>query len=228
MVRTAPDTTQIGRTRPQITRVDVGVWAIGGGGWAFGWGPQQDNQSIAAIHRALEQGVNWIDTAYGFGHSEHVVGRALDGLGERPYVISDPATPRLAAPVAQQFRRLASIHAARTIPAPGRSATTRFCAQDAGKRDLLWPPPPSWGTRRWSPVSNGASAPPRSRIRTGAVRVTTEQRALAVLGIHRVARSRASSRSRLRAGRRVAGALAGARPALTSARAAKLRAASGC
>jgi Aldo/keto reductase family len=189
MFRTAPDTTQIGRTRLQMTRVDIGVWAIGG--WAFGWGPQQDNQSIAAIHRALEQGVNWIDTAaaYGFGHSEHVVGRALDGLGERPYVISDPATPRLAAPVAQQFRRLASFHAARTIPAPRRSANTRFCARDAGKRDLLWPPPPSWGTRRWSPVSNGPSAPPRSRIRTGAVRVTTEQRALAVLGIHRVARS---------------------------------------
>jgi aryl-alcohol dehydrogenase-like predicted oxidoreductase len=70
----------------------LGAWAIGGGGWEFGWGPQEDEQSLAAIRRALEQGVNWIDTAaaYGFGRSEEVVGRALADLssGERPYVFT--------------------------------------------------------------------------------------------------------------------------------------------
>jgi aryl-alcohol dehydrogenase-like predicted oxidoreductase len=83
-------TTQLGNTGLEITRVGFGAWAIGGGGWEFGWGPQDDDQSIAAIHRALEQGVNWIDTAaaYGFGHSEEVVGRALQGLSERPYVFT--------------------------------------------------------------------------------------------------------------------------------------------
>src|SRR5579862_1562457 len=83
-------TAQLGNTGLEITRVGFGAWAIGGGGWEFGWGPQQDEQSIAAIHHAIEQGVNWIDTAaaYGFGHSETVVGRALAGLSERPYVFT--------------------------------------------------------------------------------------------------------------------------------------------
>jgi aryl-alcohol dehydrogenase-like predicted oxidoreductase len=86
MLRTA----QLGTTGLQITRVGFGAWAIGGGGWEFGWGPQDDDQSIAAIHRALDLGVNWIDTAaaYGFGRSEEVVGRALEGVTERPYVFT--------------------------------------------------------------------------------------------------------------------------------------------
>ncbi len=83
-------TAQLGTTGLQITRVGFGAWAIGGGGWEFGWGRQDDDQSIAAIGRALELGVNWIDTAaaYGFGHSEEVVGRALAGVTERPYVFT--------------------------------------------------------------------------------------------------------------------------------------------
>jgi aryl-alcohol dehydrogenase-like predicted oxidoreductase len=87
---TALKTAELGQTGLEITRVGFGAWAIGGGGWEFGWGPQDDEQSIAAIHRALEQGVNWIDTAaaYGFGRSEQVVGRALDGLTQRPYVFT--------------------------------------------------------------------------------------------------------------------------------------------
>jgi aryl-alcohol dehydrogenase-like predicted oxidoreductase len=84
--------TTLGTTDLEITRVGFGAWAIGGGGWEFGWGPQEDEDSIAAIHHALELGVNWIDTAaaYGFGHSEEVVGRALEGLSdaERPYVFT--------------------------------------------------------------------------------------------------------------------------------------------
>lgn len=83
-------TTKLGATGMEITRVGFGAWAIGGGGWEFGWGPQQDDESVAAIHRALELGVNWIDTAaaYGFGQSEQVVGRALEGLDDRPYVFT--------------------------------------------------------------------------------------------------------------------------------------------
>ena len=90
METTGLATTQLGATGMEITRVGFGAWAIGGGGWEFGWGPQDDEESIAAIHRALEGGVNWIDTAaaYGFGHSEEVVGRALAGLRERPYVFT--------------------------------------------------------------------------------------------------------------------------------------------
>ncbi|TDD43116.1 aldo/keto reductase [Nonomuraea terrae] len=84
------NTAKLGRTDLEITRVGLGAWAIGGGDWEFGWGPQDDDNSIATIHRALELGVNWIDTAaaYGFGRSEQVVGRALEGLDERPYVFT--------------------------------------------------------------------------------------------------------------------------------------------
>ncbi len=90
MDTTSINTTQLGQTGLEITRVGFGAWAIGGGGWEFGWGPQEDDQSVAAIHRALEQGVNWIDTAaaYGFGRSEQIVGRAIEGLAERPYVFT--------------------------------------------------------------------------------------------------------------------------------------------
>jgi aryl-alcohol dehydrogenase-like predicted oxidoreductase len=90
MYQTSLRTTRLGETGLEITRLGVGAWAIGGGGWEFGWGPQEDEESIAAIHRALDLGVNWIDTAaaYGFGRSEEVVGRALDGLQHRPYVFT--------------------------------------------------------------------------------------------------------------------------------------------
>ena len=90
MQQTQLRTSPLGDTGLEISRVGFGAWAIGGGGWEFGWGPQQDDESIAAIHRALELGVNWIDTAaaYGFGRSEEIVGRALRGLPERPYVFT--------------------------------------------------------------------------------------------------------------------------------------------
>src|SRR2546429_7481929 len=83
-------TTELGATGLDITRVGFGAWAIGGGGWEFGWGPQEDDESIATIHHALDLGVNWIDTAvaYGFGHSEEGVGRALEGVEDRPYVFT--------------------------------------------------------------------------------------------------------------------------------------------
>jgi aryl-alcohol dehydrogenase-like predicted oxidoreductase len=90
MRQMALETTQLGETGLEITRIGFGAWAIGGGGWQFGWGPQDDDESIAAIRRSLEQGINWIDTAavYGFGRSETIVGRALEGVVERPYVFT--------------------------------------------------------------------------------------------------------------------------------------------
>lgn len=81
---------RLGGSDLRITRVGFGSWAAGGGGWEFAWGPQDDAASIAAIRRALERGVNWIDTAavYGLGHSEEVVARALEGVSPRPYVFT--------------------------------------------------------------------------------------------------------------------------------------------
>jgi aryl-alcohol dehydrogenase-like predicted oxidoreductase len=85
-------TRPFGTTGMEITRVGFGAWAIGGGDWAYSWGPQEDAQSVAAIRYAVEQGVNWIDTAavYGLGHSEEIVAQALKDIPEadRPYVFT--------------------------------------------------------------------------------------------------------------------------------------------
>src|SRR5258708_7212091 len=85
------ETRKLGNSDIKITSVGFGAWALGGGGWEFAWGPQDDADSIGAIHRALELGVNWIDTAavYGTGHSEETVANALkDWHGPRPYVFT--------------------------------------------------------------------------------------------------------------------------------------------
>jgi aryl-alcohol dehydrogenase-like predicted oxidoreductase len=90
-VRSLP-TSGLGSTGIELTRVGLGAWAIGGGGWQGGWGPQEDEESVRTIRRALDAGVNWIDTAaaYGLGHSEEVVARALADVpaDERPYVFT--------------------------------------------------------------------------------------------------------------------------------------------
>jgi aryl-alcohol dehydrogenase-like predicted oxidoreductase len=95
MTPTALRTSELGATGLKITRVGFGAWAIGGGGYEGGWGPQDDEDSIAAIRHAVALGVNWIDTAaqYGLGHSERVVGRALAGLEPRPYVFTKGGQP---------------------------------------------------------------------------------------------------------------------------------------
>src|SRR3979411_536764 len=99
--KTGLPTRHLGTTDMEITRVGLGAWAIGGGGWAYGWGSQDDADSIAAIKHAVTRGINWVDTAaiYGLGHSEEVVGRALREIpaAERPHVftkggmIADPS-----------------------------------------------------------------------------------------------------------------------------------------
>lgn len=84
------DKKRLGNSDLEITPIGFGAWAIGGGDWQFAWGPQDDNDSIAAIHKALDLGVNWIDTAavYGLGHSEEVVARALKTTSHKPYVFT--------------------------------------------------------------------------------------------------------------------------------------------
>jgi aryl-alcohol dehydrogenase-like predicted oxidoreductase len=83
-------TRQLGNSDLRITPLGIGAWAMGGAGWAFSWGPQDDNDSIAAIRAGLEAGLNWIDTAavYGLGHSEEVVARAVDGVSPKPYLFT--------------------------------------------------------------------------------------------------------------------------------------------
>jgi len=86
---------QLGKSPLEVSRIGFGAWAAGGGGWAFGLGPQDDAESISAIRRAIDLGINWIDTAplYGLGHSEQIVARALDGLSDKPYVFTKCGMP---------------------------------------------------------------------------------------------------------------------------------------
>src|ERR1035441_10786244 len=82
---------KLGNSDLELTTVGFGAWAIGGAGWDFGWGHQEDNESVDAITRALELGINWIDTAaiYGLGHSEQIVAQTLSRWkGKKPYVFT--------------------------------------------------------------------------------------------------------------------------------------------
>jgi aryl-alcohol dehydrogenase-like predicted oxidoreductase len=102
---------RLGSTDLELSTVGFGAWAIGGGGWAYGWGPQDDASSIAAILHAVDRGVNWIDTAaiYGLGHSEEIVGRALRAIpaAERPFVFTKGGMVRdLARPFDEPARDL--------------------------------------------------------------------------------------------------------------------------
>ena len=83
-------TRKLGNSDLEITALGVGAWAIGGGGWEFGWGDQDDTDSVAAIRAALDAGIKWIDTAavYGLGHSEEMVAKALDGVTNKPYIFT--------------------------------------------------------------------------------------------------------------------------------------------
>ena len=83
-------TQRLGNSDMNLTAIGFGAWAIGGGNWQYAWGAQDDNESVEAILRALDGGVNWIDTAavYGLGHSEEIVGRALQQTSEKPYVFT--------------------------------------------------------------------------------------------------------------------------------------------
>ena len=86
------DRRALGQSDLDVTSIGLGTWAIGGGDWVFGWGPQKDADSITAIRQAIDLGINWIDTAavYGLGHSETVIARALRDIppNERPYVFT--------------------------------------------------------------------------------------------------------------------------------------------
>jgi len=161
------NTKQLGNSDLFITPVGFGSWAIGGAGWQFGWGRQSDDDSVAAIHRALELGVNWIDTAavYGLGHSEEVVGRALKGWrGPRPYIFTKCGLRWNAEGEVQKVLSAASIRG------EVEDSLRRLSIDVIDLYQIHWPPDPDspaleegWGTLaslkregkvRWIGVSN--------------------------------------------------------------------------
>jgi len=161
------ETRRLGNSDLQITRVGYGAWAVGGGGWQFGWGPQDDDDSVAAIHRSLELGVNWVDTAavYGLGHSEEVVARALrDWKGPRPYVFTKCAMRW------DKDGRITKVHSAESIRQECEDSLRRLHVDVIDLYQIHWPPEDngpgveeSWRTMaalqkegkvRWIGVSN--------------------------------------------------------------------------
>lgn len=161
------DTRKLGNSDLQITPVGFGAWATGGGNWEYSWGPQDDKDSVAAIHKALELGVNWIDTAavYGLGHSEEVVARALrEWPGPRPYVFTK-CVLRWGAE-----RKVSPDHHSASIRQECEDSLRRLQTEIIDLYQVHWPPPDngagleeSWqtlaalqkeGKVRWIGVSN--------------------------------------------------------------------------
>jgi len=131
------NTRKLGNSDLQITPVGFGAWASGGGGWEFGWGPQEDKDSIGAIHRALEHGVNWIDTAavYGLGHSEEVVARALkEWGGARPYVFTKCVLRWDA------LRKISQNHSAASVRQECEDSLRRLQTDAIDLYQMHWPP----------------------------------------------------------------------------------------
>ena len=161
------ETRRLGNSDLNITRVGFGAWAIGGSGWEFAWGPQDDKDSIAAIHRALELGINWIDTAavYGTGHSEEVVALALkEWRGSRPYLFTKCVLTW------DKTRKITPNHSAASIRQECNDSLSRLQTDAIDLYQMHWPPSdngPSleeaWGAMaelqsagkvRWIGVSN--------------------------------------------------------------------------
>ena len=131
------ETRKLGNSDIHLTPVGYGAWAVGGGGWQFGWGPQEDNDSIAAIHRSLELGVNWIDTAavYGLGHSEEVVARALQQWnGKRPYVFTKCAMRW------DKKGHVTKVHTAQSIREECDASLRRLQVDVIDLYQMHWPP----------------------------------------------------------------------------------------
>jgi len=156
----------LGNSDLAITPIGFGAWAIGGGGWAFAWGPQDDDDSVAAIHEAIDLGINWIDTAavYGLGHSEEVVARALATLpaSRRPYVFTKCER------VWDEHRQIGKCLKAESIRRECEASLKRLNVEVIDLYQIHWPEPDEdieegWqalqqlkaaGKIRWAGVSN--------------------------------------------------------------------------
>jgi aryl-alcohol dehydrogenase-like predicted oxidoreductase len=142
-------TRQLGNSDLHITPLGVGAWAMGGSGWAFSWSDQDDNDSIAAIHAALDAGMNWIDTAavYGLGHSEEVVARALSGRSNRPYVFTKCAR------VWDENRQIGKSLKADSIRRECEASLRRLKVDVIDLYQIHWPEPDEEVEEGWSTLA---------------------------------------------------------------------------
>jgi aryl-alcohol dehydrogenase-like predicted oxidoreductase len=143
------ETKKLGNSDLLLTRIGVGAWAMGGGDWAFGWGPQDDTDSVAAIHAALDAGINWIDTAavYGLGHSEEVVTRALEGRANRPYVFTKCAR------VWNERREIGKSLKANSVRRECEASLRRLKVDAIDLYQIHWPEPDEDVEEGWSEMA---------------------------------------------------------------------------
>lgn len=142
-------TRQLGPSDLHITPLGFGAWAIGGGGWAFAWGHQDDADSVAAIREAVDLGINWIDTAavYGLGHSEEVVAKALDGMANRPLVFTKCGR------VWDENRQIGKRLKADSIRAECEASLKRLRVDVIDLYQVHWPEPDEDVEEGWSAVA---------------------------------------------------------------------------
>ena len=131
-------TRKLGYSELHLTTIGLGTWAMGGGDWKFGWGPQEDTASINAIHTALDLGINWIDTAaiYGHGHAEEVVGRAIKGI--RDEVIIATKCGRI---WEGNSREIGKSLRAKSIRQEVEASLKRLCIEVIDLYQIHWPEP---------------------------------------------------------------------------------------
>src|SRR5882724_194913 len=143
-------TRQLGTSDLYITPIGFGAWAIGGSGWEFAWGGQDDSDSIAAIHEALDAGVNWIDTAavYGLGHSEEVVAKALEGMSNRPYVFTKCSM------VWDEHRQIGHSLKAESIRRECEASLRRLRVDAIDLYQVHWPDPDADIEEGWATMAN--------------------------------------------------------------------------
>src|SRR5262249_5512636 len=142
-------TKQLGNSDLSLTPIGVGAWAMGGSGWAFAWGAQDDDESIAAIRAALDKGVNWIDTAavYGLGHSEEVVGRTVKGMSNPPYIFTKCAR------IWNENREIGKSLKADSIRREVESSLRRLQVERIDLYQIHWPEPDEQVEEGWSTMA---------------------------------------------------------------------------
>ncbi len=140
---------KLGYTDMEFTVIGLGTWAIGGGDWIYGWGPQDDRDSIDTIREAIDLGINWIDTAavYGLGHSEEIVGKAIKGLRDKIY---------LATKVGRRWRSRDEIYgdlSAKSVRAEMEDSLRRLGVDYVDLYQIHWPDPDAQIEEAWEEMA---------------------------------------------------------------------------
>ena len=147
-------TRKLGWTDLELTTIGLGTWAMGGGDWAYSWGPQDDQASVDAIQKALDLGINWIDTApgYGLGHAEEVVGRALRGRHPRPLIATKCGL------VWDEHKRISGQLKRDSIRAEIEASLRRLRVETIDLYQIHWPTTAEEVEEGWSAIAAGVSA----------------------------------------------------------------------